>query len=168
MRTQACITGQWQGCRLSAVPSPPVHTTWEETPPIPQDVVPFPACNAHSDLFSWSHCPLRALLWVQVRGHLTWIEHSWSTLPPANILLLLLCPGPQAWKLQAEQRHFLHIAIIQPWHVGTPEELICSSGNGTRVPLTGPSPVAKMILNGDLLVVLACQHQPLRAMSSLL
>lgn len=58
------------------------------------------------------------------------------------------------------------MATVQPWHVGTPEELICSSGNGTRVPLTGPSPVAKIVLNGDLLVVLACQYQPLWEVSS--
>lgn len=40
-------------------PLPPVHTAWEETPPTPS----LPAMS--SDLFSWHHCPLRALLWIQ-------------------------------------------------------------------------------------------------------
>lgn len=136
MHLQPCVTGQWQGSWLSAVPSPPVHTTWEETPPVPQEVVPFPTCNAHSDLFSWHHCLLRAFLWVQVRGCLTWIEPNWSTFLPANIprfsYALALRPGAAGIA-----GHFLHMATIQPWHVGTPEELICSSGNGTGCPSQG-------------------------------
>lgn len=29
-----------------------------------------PTCKAHKGLFSWYCCPLKALSWVQVRGHL--------------------------------------------------------------------------------------------------
>lgn len=59
------------GSRLPAIAPPPVHTTWEETPPIPQEVVSFPACNAYHGLFSWHYCSLRALPWAHVKGHLT-------------------------------------------------------------------------------------------------
>lgn len=67
---QPSITAQQQSFQPPAVPTPPVHTIWEETPPIPQEAVPFPTCNALQGPFSWYHCPHRALPWVQVRGHL--------------------------------------------------------------------------------------------------
>lgn len=77
-----------------------------------------PACNAHQGLFSWYHCPLRALPWVQVRGICLQAEHGWSTCiknqhspyPPS-------CPGPPAWNSQAEGSTSLHETTIQPWHV---------------------------------------------------
>lgn len=62
---------QQQGFWLSAVPSSLLHTTWEEMPPIPHEVVPIPACSAHHGLFSWYHCPLRARPWALVTGYLT-------------------------------------------------------------------------------------------------
>lgn len=97
-------------------PSPPVHTTWEETPPTPS----LPAMPTVTYSLGTT---ARLGPFFGFRGHLPRVEPSWSTLPAANILLLLFCPGPPAWKLQAEQGHFLHIATIQPWHVRTPEEL---------------------------------------------
>lgn len=42
---QPCLTHS-PAAKLPAVPPPAVHTTWEETPLIPQEVVPFPACSA--------------------------------------------------------------------------------------------------------------------------
>lgn len=97
-------------------PSPPVHTAWEETPPTP-------SLPAMPTVTSFLGTTARLGPFFGFRGRVPQVEHSWRTLPAANILLLLFCPRPPAWKLQAEQGHFLHIATIQPWHARTPEEL---------------------------------------------
>lgn len=115
MHTQSCITGQWEGSWLSAVPYllyiPPGKRHHQPLPCLQCPVTYSLGTTAHLGPF------------FGFRGHLPRVEPSWSTLPAANILLLLFCPGPPAWKLQAEQGHFLHIATIQPWHARTPEEL---------------------------------------------
>lgn len=126
---QPCITAQERSSQPPAVPLPPVHTTWEETPLISQEVVPFPTCNAHQVLFSWYRCPLRALPWVQVRGHLplgrTQLEHMHQE--PAFLLTLLracthLEPGTQRQNGSA----FLHGTTTQPWQIA-----LCSRINVT-------------------------------------
>lgn len=123
---QPCITAQQQSSQLPAVPPPPVHTTREETSLISQEVVPFPTCNAHQVLFSWFHCPLRALPWVQVGGHLplgrTQLEHLHQE--PAFLLTLLhalhLEPGIQRQNGSA----VLHGTTIQRWEIA-----LCSRVN---------------------------------------
>lgn len=94
----------------------PVHTTWEEPPPTP-------SLPATPTVTCFLGTTARFGPFFVASGALPRVEHSWNTLPAANILLLLFCPGPPAWKLQAEQGHLLHIATIQPWHARTPEEL---------------------------------------------
>lgn len=136
-------------------PSPPVHTAWEETPPTPS----LPAMPTVTYFLGTT---ARLGPFFGFRGHLPRVEHCWSTLPAANILLLLFCAGPPAWKLQAEQGHFFT-------HSHHPA-LACEDSRRADLTAGGPSwgqlPEAKIVLHPDLSVVLACQRQPLREVSS--
>lgn len=115
---QPCLTAQQQSSQLPAVPPPPVHTTWEEMPPIPQNVVLSPPAMPARAYFLGTTAHLGPFLGSKSGASASRQNTAGAQASRTSILLTLfraldLQPGIHRQSGSAS----LHVTAIQPWHV---------------------------------------------------